>query len=328
MVQSHFYRDPQLVRPFPPFRPSVPINVQNLFLARLMATLENIPSRVHASRPAVRKGVYSPTVNPSLPGTSAQASDDVECGNLPAPDEAPIDYSSSDPSQPQHLIIGINQVTRALEHQLQFSRRRITLCTSSQRVDQPDVPSSNMAIVFVCCADLDPPALVDHIPYLVAGCNSAKDIPQTIRLVPLPKGSEATISQTIGLRRAAVIGIDVRGSLRNFIPSLDYPRTFSTACIPFSCNISGPSGVCPGRWRSLALPLRCQECPAACTYPYQATPYDCSEKHESCEGTKVESKSSSQNEIARISAVSAPKASHDVDNRGSGHHLMWTSTHF
>ncbi|KIJ22061.1 hypothetical protein PAXINDRAFT_124530 [Paxillus involutus ATCC 200175] len=197
-----------LENPFQIKWPSVPINVQNLFLARLMATLENIPSRVHASRPAVRKGVYSPTVNPSLPGTSAQASDDVECGNLPAPDEAPIDYSSSDPSQPQHLIIGINQVTRALEHQLQFSRRRITLCTSSQRVDQPDVPSSNMAIVFVCCADLDPPALVDHIPYLVAGCNSAKDIPQAIRLVPLPKGSEATISQTIGLRRAAVIGID------------------------------------------------------------------------------------------------------------------------
>ncbi|KIK97552.1 hypothetical protein PAXRUDRAFT_212549 [Paxillus rubicundulus Ve08.2h10] len=197
-----------LENPFQIKWPSVPMNVQNLFLARLMAACENIPSRVHASRAVVRKGAISPAVNPSfkLPGTDAQASDDVGLGNLPAPDGAPSDYRSS-PSQ--HLIIGINQVTRALERQLQFSRRRITLCTSSQCVDQPDVPPSNMAIVFVCCADLDPPVLVDHIPYLVAGCNSAKNAPPTvIRLVPLPKGSEAIISQTIGLRRAAVIGID------------------------------------------------------------------------------------------------------------------------
>ncbi|KAF8846061.1 hypothetical protein BDN67DRAFT_888142, partial [Paxillus ammoniavirescens] len=198
-----------LENPFQIKWPSVPMNVQNLFLARLMATLENVPSRAHASRAVVRTGVVSPTANSALPpcGTDAQASDDVEFGNLLAPDGAPTDHSSS---PPQHLIIGINQVTRALERQLQFSRRRITLCTSSQRVDHSDVvPSSNMAIVFVCCADLDTPALVDHIPYLVAGCNSAKDIPQiVIRLVPLPKGSETTISQTTGLRRAAVIGID------------------------------------------------------------------------------------------------------------------------
>ncbi|KAF9225480.1 hypothetical protein BS17DRAFT_778644 [Gyrodon lividus] len=191
-----------LENPFQVKWPAVPVNVQNLFLARLIATLENIPSRTHPSPATVQKRVISPVLQVNV----VTIDDHAMVSDAQSPDEAPADY---DPGASQHLIIGINQVTRVLECQLRSSRRHVILCPSSHSSHQPEVllESSTLAIVFVCCADVDPPALVDHIPHLVAGYNSVKNVPQAIKLVPLPKGSESTISQTLGLRRAAVIGI-------------------------------------------------------------------------------------------------------------------------
>ncbi|KAF9245811.1 hypothetical protein BU15DRAFT_40445 [Melanogaster broomeanus] len=196
-----------LENPFQIKWPSVPVNVQNLFLARLMTTLENIPSRFHTSRTTVQ-------ISPSLQGNGVTASgettipDEVECENPQTPDGVSTGHGSA---APPHFIIGINQVTRALECQLRLSRRHTIISTSSEHSDQLEVPSESptLAIVFVCCADVDPPALVDHVPHLIAGCNSTKDVQQIVKLVPLPKGSESTISQTLGIRRAAVIGIKV-----------------------------------------------------------------------------------------------------------------------
>lgn len=177
-------------RPTTP-RPSVPANVQNVLLARLMATLENIPCRAHGKIPQ-QMGISGRQENVDITEENSQALDKV---------------SGASP----HFAVGINVVTRALESQLCFTRKHVITDVPSQNRGQLPPPSalSPIETVFVCYADVDPPALVAHIPYLVAGCNSPRNATQPIKLVPLPKGSEQAISQLLGVRRAAVVAFRV-----------------------------------------------------------------------------------------------------------------------
>ncbi|KAG9314079.1 hypothetical protein JVU11DRAFT_4860 [Chiua virens] len=170
-----------------PFRidwPSVPINLQNVVLARLVASLENLPSRPSTSRKLSRKKRISD-----------------QCGHTDIT-EAPNQMCASAAPSP---VIGINAVSKALEAQLRVTRRHVVLNNPLQTNDQLSPSPPPLVIVFVCCADVDPPELVAHIPHLVAGCNSPTNAMQLIKLVPLPKGSESTISTILGVRRAAVI---------------------------------------------------------------------------------------------------------------------------
>lgn len=178
------------------------MNVQNVVLARLVAALENIPPRIQASRKLVHK-----TRN-SGHQRNADITEEIQTSPSRTPDPACADsvFGAS-----PHLVIGINSVTRALESQLRLTRRHVIVDNPSQNSDQPPPHPTPLPIVvvFVCCADIDPTALVDHIPYLVAGCNSPRNVTQLIKLVPLPKGSEPTISQILGVRRAAVVAFRV-----------------------------------------------------------------------------------------------------------------------
>lgn len=180
-------------------RPSVPINVQNALLARLVAALENIPSRAHSSRKSSRKT-----------GTSNHQANVVEYGNIQTNPSQALDQGCTHrvSGASPHFVIGINAVTRELEFQLRNTRKHVVVDIPSQNGDQLPAPSP-IVVVFVCCADVDPSALVDHIPHLVAGCNSPRNATQPIKLVPLPKGSEPTISQVLGVRRAAVVAFRV-----------------------------------------------------------------------------------------------------------------------
>lgn len=169
------------------------MNVQNVVLARLVAVLENISPRIHSSRRSLQKTTHpGQQANVDIPEVHQEGADRV---------------SGASP----HLVIGINAVTRALEFQLRATRKHVVVDSSSQNGDQlsPRLASSPIVVVFVCCADVDPSVLVDHIPCLVAGCNSPKNVTQSIKLVPLPKGSEPTISQILGVRRAAVVAFRV-----------------------------------------------------------------------------------------------------------------------
>jgi ribonuclease P/MRP protein subunit POP3 len=174
-------------------RPSVPVNVQNVVLARLVAALENISPR-HASRKFSRK-----TESSGHQGNVDITEEVDQTHPSPALDRACSDSLSG--ASP-YLVIGTNAVTKALEFQLRLARKHVV-------VDSDQLPSrpapSPIVVVFVCCADVDPTALIDHIPYLVAGCNSSRNATQPIKLVPLPTGSEPTISRILGVRRAAVV---------------------------------------------------------------------------------------------------------------------------
>lgn len=111
-----------------------------------------------------------------------------------------------------HMTIGINEVTRRLELQLKSVRHSVTLTTTPHADPKlPNIP--HIAAVFVCRADVNPPILLDHIPHLVAGCNSIRPgsnplgTRQLLKLIVLPKGSESALAQALGLRRAAVIAV-------------------------------------------------------------------------------------------------------------------------
>ncbi|KAJ3800175.1 hypothetical protein GGU11DRAFT_774177 [Lentinula aff. detonsa] len=98
-----------------------------------------------------------------------------------------------------HLTTGINQVTKRLEVLVRTRRGGI--------VDK-DTHPIGIRIVLVCRADVNPPMLIDHVPHLVAAYNSTKP-PDPILLVSLPQGAELTLSEVMGIRRVAIMAINV-----------------------------------------------------------------------------------------------------------------------
>lgn len=183
------------------------MNVQNIVLARLVAALENITPRIQTSR----KFLHKPRDSGHQGNTDI--TEEIEHGDIQTNPSRTPDPACADsvPGASLHLVIGINSVTRALESQLRLTRKHVVVDNPSQNSDQlpPHPTPLPIVVVFVCCADVDPTALIDHIPHLVAGCNSPRNVTQPIKLVPLPKDSEPTISQILGVRRAAVIAFRV-----------------------------------------------------------------------------------------------------------------------
>jgi ribonuclease P/MRP protein subunit POP3 len=105
-----------------------------------------------------------------------------------------------------HTTVGINEVTKALEKEIQSSRR--TVITPSTADDETH---SLTKVVFVCYADLDTPAFVAHLPQLVALCNSARSEHHKIKVVQLPAGAQISLADALGyLKRVSVIALDVR----------------------------------------------------------------------------------------------------------------------
>ncbi|EJD41616.1 hypothetical protein AURDEDRAFT_169275 [Auricularia subglabra TFB-10046 SS5] len=136
--------------------------------------------------------------------------------------EADQDAMVTDPPpQPEilsHLIIGINHVTKRLEGQREALSTAKRVVKSSALPDILSPPLPKLKYVLVCTGDIDPPALVAHIPHLVAGCNSNSTV-DTVLLIPLPKGSEASLASAFGLPRCSVVGIAESAS-RNVLDPL------------------------------------------------------------------------------------------------------------
>lgn len=129
------------------------------------------------------------------------------------------DQGSVTLTEPQimpHLVLGINQVTKRLEHQARAYRQTLSAAEALTDGDaSQSSPSGTISIVFACCADVDHPMLISHLPTLIASCNSSynsmtnSESYPPIRLVPIPKGSESLLADATGLRRVAVLALDV-----------------------------------------------------------------------------------------------------------------------
>ena len=212
-------------------RPSVPINVQNAVLSRLVLSLESVAA-YHTSKTAQsreKKRRRSQLTGPnkrrkSSPGNQHGTSDPISlpAGTSSAPGEL-MGVDSGDqesvvltePPIIPHLILGINQVTKRLEHQARAYRQTLSATDTITNDDTSQLPHGPISIVFACRADVDPPLLISHLPTLIASCNSSRNAlanPEShppIRLVPIPKGSESLLADATGVRRVAVLALDV-----------------------------------------------------------------------------------------------------------------------
>jgi ribonuclease P/MRP protein subunit POP3 len=182
----------------------VPENIQNVLLARLAQALRGV-SEVHKNRSLRNKRKRTANLDSQDkkqkltrdPGSAEQV-----MGAAPAPTHQEAVHADDSlleaPAILQHVVIGINSITRRLE--AQASTR---FSTSAKRAE--DKP---LRYVFVCRMDIDPPILVDHLPRLVASVNSTSPPKPTI-LIPLPKGAEDIIASIMGQRRVSALALDV-----------------------------------------------------------------------------------------------------------------------
>ncbi|TFK56733.1 hypothetical protein OE88DRAFT_1650167 [Heliocybe sulcata] len=242
-----------------PFRvrwPSVPMNIQNSILAQVTAMLDGVAS-YHLGRDQTnRKRKRAKVANAEDAGERPSKRRKDEGKVQPAPQTA-VDASAQSPHSPTEekdaaageepdlispdppdilafLTIGINAVTKRLEAQARAARQVVTASDAGNAATTPGAPRP-VRVILACSADIDPPILIGHLPELVASCNSAhrghahttEDTAEYIKLVPLPKGAEFTLSEAVGLRRASVVAIDagtpglsVIDDLINQIPTL------------------------------------------------------------------------------------------------------------
>ncbi|OJT15798.1 hypothetical protein TRAPUB_3904 [Trametes pubescens] len=207
--------------------PTVPLNAQNTILACLVDMLSVVAehnlsrertSRVKRKRWAAQAidaskrvriraelGSCSTTVDAPLATPEGDSSDDA----VTAPVTPPILRS---------LAAGINEVTKRLET---IARSHRHIVNSDMDKDGETAQGSNATsrdrLVVVCRADVDPPALVSHIPNLVASCNSRREEGGRTWLISLPKGAEYTLAEALGLRRAAAMLIE---DPESFLPAI------------------------------------------------------------------------------------------------------------
>ncbi|PPR02700.1 hypothetical protein CVT26_009803 [Gymnopilus dilepis] len=195
--------------------PSVPLNLQNDILGHLVQALEGASDYRAAQSRLVRKRKRS--VRVAERQAKKRKSDRMGQGQLDnegstvtnndvVPQERTTECISEmpDPRPPavlRHVVHGLNEVTKKLENQVQALRRPILVADS-----KPSSPTF-LGTVFVCRADVDPALLTDHLPHLVAFCNSGNPA-ALVKIVPLPRGSEMTLARVLGVRRVTVLAID------------------------------------------------------------------------------------------------------------------------
>ncbi|KAJ7361574.1 hypothetical protein DFH08DRAFT_931634 [Mycena albidolilacea] len=192
-----------------PFRvpwPSVPVNLQNTALACTLSLLDGVSDYQSARGQENRKRKQlqkdaRPNKKKKIDANAPTGDPDVVLPDVGVPSE-----ETDPPALPaalSHLLIGLNAVTKRLDAQIRSLRKTVSL--------NPDPTFESVTpikVIVVCRADVDPQILIDHLPHEVAAFNSSKpDDP--IKLIPLPKGAEATLAKAVGLRRVAVIAMDI-----------------------------------------------------------------------------------------------------------------------
>ncbi|EAU92807.2 hypothetical protein CC1G_01852 [Coprinopsis cinerea okayama7 len=200
---------PVLDNPFRVRWPSVPLNLQNAVLAYLLTLLDGVASchrehcRLSRKRKRAEKAAQSNKKRTLDAGKAEPSQKDQEM------EDAVILPDVTLPPKPTimaHMVLGINAVTKRLEHQAR-QVRRIVLARPPE--DQSLETKPPIAYVFACRAEVNPSILIDHLPPLVAACNSATG-KQFVKLVPLPKDSEQRLAESLGIRSASIIAIDAQ----------------------------------------------------------------------------------------------------------------------
>ncbi|KAH6916994.1 hypothetical protein BKA70DRAFT_1367535 [Coprinopsis sp. MPI-PUGE-AT-0042] len=205
---------PVLDNPFRVRWPSVPINLQNAVLAYLLTLMEGVALYHQESCKQSRKRKRQTKAEGLQKAKKKRLNEETTVDQLEDQmdtEEASKEIPPSENSLPQkptilsHMVLGINAVTKRLEQQAREVRRTAVIPAPDEAMER--LPP--LAYVFVCRAEVNPPILIEHFPPLVASCNSVSG-QQFVKLVPLPKDSEAKLAQSLGIRSAAIIAIDAQ----------------------------------------------------------------------------------------------------------------------
>lgn len=204
-------------------RPSVPANVQNTILARFIDMLHGVPEYRTEHEKQIGKKRKATCPRSTLPPSKrrkfqfrSQNPDDIAVdsdttGQIGTDGGADV-HDGNDAVKPRpdildHMTTGINEVTKLLERTTRFHSRT----TIGKASDMELISKARPAIVLVCRGDVIPPELIQHIPHLVAACNTRRigtNAP-SVHLVPLPRGAESSLAEAIGLRRVSVVALHV-----------------------------------------------------------------------------------------------------------------------
>ncbi|KLO19519.1 hypothetical protein SCHPADRAFT_935312 [Schizopora paradoxa] len=218
--------------------PQIPSNVENAILARVIELLQGVAEYNLKRRCDTRKAKTKVKSKMKAKSKDVVMADDGEetaqAGPSTGSDMAETSVSEK-PGEPSNsgdlapiapeilnvISVGINDVTRRLEAQSRSVLEPPTETISVHQSEMADATTeatpqnddqlsrSPVRAVLVCKADIDPPMIVHHIPYLVASCNSkVRTGGEPVRLVTLPKGAELSLAQAFGLRRAAIMSLD------------------------------------------------------------------------------------------------------------------------
>jgi ribonuclease P/MRP protein subunit POP3 len=219
------------------FRPLVPLNVQNLLLARAVTVLDGVAeyngarSRANRKRKRLaraaekdeRQAKRRKTDGGNSEPDAAMSTGTARTASLPIAHPAASPGMEDHTNEPtvdlgpppavvRHTYIGINEVTKRLEFQAGAVRRALVV-RPGEVAEPPLPPLHPVRVVLVCMNDVDPQLLIAHLPHLVASCNTPRTSAGllNVKLIPLPKGAEAVLAEATGLRRASVVAFEVGG---------------------------------------------------------------------------------------------------------------------
>ena len=198
------------------------MNVQNTLLARVIALLDGVAQYQSISQEKRRKRKATMKLSRTrkriklshaLP-PDASTLGEGEAVQLGGGDdqESEVVPVTESPAILQHLIIGINEVTKDLEALARAFRQSVSAGSSTKAETSGVTEKPHGRLLLVCKDDVDPPILIDHLPNLVAACNSARHRSSSSDItwmVPLSKGTESTLADGLGLRRASAMIIKV-----------------------------------------------------------------------------------------------------------------------
>ncbi|KIY48338.1 hypothetical protein FISHEDRAFT_43792 [Fistulina hepatica ATCC 64428] len=257
-----------------PFRvrwPDVPLNVQNSITAVLVSLLEGVAEyqidnrkRKHHQQEQARMAKRRKSNNAKLQETGQEApalrssqdppstAESTAEGAVVVDEQSPS-ISMDEPDVLKHLEIGINQVTKRLELEIEKQRSPVVLSNKPEAAADTSSPTPlPIAVVLVCKGDVDPPILINHIPHLVAAHNALAPS-QIIKLVPLPKGAEFTLAEALGLRRVSAMTLDMStpglDALNALLPSV--PTVAAAWLAPPSTRVTHKHTFVPAHIKQL-----------------------------------------------------------------------------
>jgi len=174
-----------LGNPFHVDWPTIHPSLQENILLQLITLLDGVAAYYQSARNARKKARLA--INSTQDATLSNA----ELRNQPPPIIS-------------HITLGINEVTKALETEIRTSRQVVATSDTTFDTTQPLTSA-----IFICHADLDTPAIVAHLPQLIALCNSARPQGHKIKVVLLPAGAQSSIAHALGYtRRVSVMALD------------------------------------------------------------------------------------------------------------------------